>query len=490
MKKRKFVPSLILASILIAPVTTTVVSADVDSDTSNYQTSDVVSEQDLSDENSLYVLNSEKNILNSDNDSESQNLNENTSSDITSNDNSEVSNINNENNISSSENDTISISDINQKGSTTHKTIIGKINGFINDRITDVTTGTVAAISYPFLFGKHGTQVLSDVRTFINPNRYDVENTWNVLDQKYNPEASQEFYTNAQDWWDNQAVKETMEVPFYNDSSKNIRATYVANNASKKTVIIGQGWTERPDWIGVVSKVWYDMGYNVLMPSQRGQFSSDGNLLSFGYQDKNDWKTLVSKVNEMNGEDGEIVFYGQSLGANTALEAASEPDLAKNVKAVIADAGYSTLPSLGNSLYGKTLNSLNGVTGKLLIPINFSSLPFLPYEKIVKNVDKINQFLQGFSLDDVSGLAAAAKTTIPSYFITTEDDGFIPDTQTVAMFDASKASLKSLWVLTGSVGGHASANNAVGDYQKNIQGFLDQINKVNNLSQSNELSVA
>lgn len=390
--------------------------------------------------------------------------------------------------VTASEADEISMDDINNLSPKTYKTFIGKIAGFINDKVTDVTSGIVAALGYPLLFSRLGTQGLSDFRTFLSPDRYDVSNTWSNLDEQYDPDNRQVYYTAAQDWWDNEAVKEDVSVPYYDDANKSIRATYVAHPDSNKTVIIGQGWTERPDWIGVVSKVWYDMGYNVLMPSQRGQFASDGNLLSFGYYDKTDWKSLVNKVNQMNGDDGEIIFYGQSLGANTALEAASEDGLSKNVKAVVADAGYSTLPALGASLYNKALASVNSPLSKLLIPIHLNNIPFLPYEKIMNSMNNINKLLQGFGFDDVSGVVSAAKTTLPAYFITTEDDAFIPDSQSVAMYNANNSTIKKLWVLDGNVGGHASANNAVTEYQSNIQAFIDEVNKANNLKVNVEIA--
>ncbi|MQS53227.1 alpha/beta hydrolase [Companilactobacillus mishanensis] len=392
--------------------------------------------------------------------------------------------------ITASADDDLTMADIDSASGKTYKTLLGKIAGFIDDKVTDVTTGIAAALGYPLLFSRFGTQALSDFRTLLDPSRYDVSNTWTDLDEQYDPTTSQAYYTAAADWWNNTAAKEDVSVPYYNNANKQIRATYVAHPDSKKTVIIGQGWTERPDWIGVVSKVWYDMGYNVLMPSQRGQFASDGNLLSFGYYDKTDWKSLVNKVNEMNGDDGEIVFYGQSLGANTALEAASEDGLAPNVKAVVADAGYSTLPALGASLYNKTLASANSSLGKLIIPIHFDNIPFLPYDKIMKHVDNINKFFQGFGLDDVSGIVAAAKTTLPAYFISTEDDAFIPNSQSAAMYDANNSAIKKLWILDGNVGGHASANNAVTEYQSNIQAFIDEVNKANNLKVNVEVTDA
>lgn len=64
---------------------------------------------------------------------------------------------------------------------------------------------------------------------------------------------------------------------------------------------------------------------------------------------------------------------------------------------------------------------------------------------------------------------------LPTLFISTQDDAFIPDSETQTMYNMSASSDKKLWILDGHVGGHASASNAVQDYMKNIEAFLAQV---------------
>ena len=172
------------------------------------------------------------------------------------------------------------------------------------------------------------------------------------------------------------------------------------------------------------------MGYNVLMPSQRGQFLSDGDNLTFGYQDKYDWLNWVKMVDERNGADSQVVFYGQSLGADTVLEAASVPGLSKSVKAVVSDAGYATLPELGSSLYNKAITAVSNALQSIGLPA-ITSLPFLSYDKIVAAMNARLIKEQGFSVDDLSATDAASKITIPLLLIHTQDDAFIPYTQSL-----------------------------------------------------------
>ncbi|MBU7447956.1 MULTISPECIES: KxYKxGKxW signal peptide domain-containing protein [Lactiplantibacillus] len=338
---------------------------------------------------------------------------------------------------------------------------------------TTIASTIVGNLIYPIVFTGSGSEALSNLRTEMNEHRYDISNTWEGLDPvayATDRAAAEEYYPAAVTWWNN-VTKETWTLPEYNDPTQNVRAYYIQNGDATKTVIIGQGWTEHLDWIGYVSKIWYDMGYNILMPSQRGQFLSDGDDLTFGYQDKYDWLNWVKMVDERNGANSEVVFYGQSLGADTVLEAASVPGLSKSVKAVVADAGYATLPELGASLYSKAINYVSNALQSVGLPA-ITSLPFLSYDKIVAAINARLIKTQGFSVDDLSAVDAASKVTIPLLLIHTEDDAFIPYTQSLELAAANHSADQEVWILPGQVGGHAAANNAILQYQQHLQDFL------------------
>lgn len=359
-------------------------------------------------------------------------------------------------------------------------------NPFINF-FTGITSGIAASIIYPLVASRQGAQFISKFRTLLSPNRWDVSQNWADLDEKYNPEYVKQYYTEAQDWYDNKAPKETWEVPFA-DGTGTARATYIKNGDSKKTIIYGQGWTTEPEGMGRISKMFYDMGYNVLMPYTRGQNTSDGEWLSFGNKDKKDWVNWINKIDQTNGKESQIVLYGQSLGADTALQYAASGDLPSSVKATIADCGFSTIPSLIYHLYTGAANSLNNITSKIGWNLN-GSIPLVPFDQLLTSMNNINKLVQGFSLDDVSGITAVKNSKLPTLFISTEDDTFIPDTQTETMYKLSASTDKKLWVLDGHVGGHASASNAVQDYMKNIQDFLASAMNQDSTTSNNDLGV-
>lgn len=383
-----------------------------------------------------------------------------------------------------SDKDQITIDGINQS---TDPAIKQSSNNPLINFLTSITSGIAASVIYPLVASRQGAQFISHFRTLLSPNRWDVSQNWADLDQKYNPDYVKTYYTDAQDWYDNRVQKQTWEVPFA-DGAGTARATYLKNGDSKKTIIYGQGWTTEPEGMGRISKMFYDMGYNVLMPYTRGQNSSDGEWLTFGDKDKQDWVNWVNKIDQTNGQDSQIVLYGQSLGADTALQYAGQGNLPSSVKATIADCGFSTIPSLIYHLYTGAANSLNSITSKIGWNLN-GSIPLVPFDQLLTAMNGINKLVQGFSLDDVSGITAVKNSKLPTLFISTEDDTFIPDTETETMYNLSASTDKKLWVLDGHVGGHASASNAVQDYMKNIEDFLASAMNQSSSSSDDQLNV-
>lgn len=362
---------------------------------------------------------------------------------------------------------------VSETASSTDPAIKQSSNNQLINWLTNITSGSAAALAYPFITSRQFSHLLSEFRTLLSPTRYNVDQTWSDLDQKYNPDYTKKFYTEAQNWYDHEVTKQTLTVPFA-DGTGTASATYIAHPGSTKTIIYGQGWTTEPEWMGYISKIFYDMGYNVLMPYTRGQNSSDGEFITFGYKDKGDWINWINKVDQLNGPNSEDILYGQSLGADDALQASAQKNLPSSVKAVIADCGYSTIPSLLYSLYTGAANKLNNYASKIGWNLN-GSIPLIPYDQFLSNLNKVNYLLQGFNLDDASGISAVQSSTLPTLFIATADDSFIPDSETKALYNASNSKYKQLWILDGHVGGHASANNAVLAYKQHIQNFLNAV---------------
>ena len=91
------------------------------------------------------------------------------------------------------------------------------------------------------------------------------------------------------------------------------------------------------------SKISFELGHNVLLIDQRGQWESGGHTMTFGVKEKFDVLSWVDFVTGRFGAETKIFLYGVSMGAATVLMASSL-NLPENVKGIIADCPYA-LPS-------------------------------------------------------------------------------------------------------------------------------------------------
>ena len=82
-------------------------------------------------------------------------------------------------------------------------------------------------------------------------------------------------------------------------------------------------------------------GHNVLLVDQRAHGDSEGHIISFGLNERFDVLSWVNYLIERYGNDILIGLYGISMGAATVIMA-SELDLPKNVKLVVADCPFSS----------------------------------------------------------------------------------------------------------------------------------------------------
>ena len=83
-----------------------------------------------------------------------------------------------------------------------------------------------------------------------------------------------------------------------------------------------------------------DFGLNVLLCDQRSHGESEGKLITFGVNESRDVISWVEYVNKNLGAK-KLVLDGISMGATTVILACGR-NLPENVKAVIADCGFTS----------------------------------------------------------------------------------------------------------------------------------------------------
>ncbi len=181
------------------------------------------------------------------------------------------------------------------------------------------------------------------------------------------------------------------------------------------TALLMHGWhgTAIRDFMGGANEL-LDMGFNVLLPDQRGHMNSEGESLTFGIYERYDcrdwaWYAYDRLQKAVPGADGRfekpaLYLYGISMGAATVLMASSLK-LPPNIRGIVADCPYSS-PA---EIIKKVAQDMN-IPGELSVPIARAGA----------------RLRAGFDLSETTAAAEVAKTELPILIIHGDDDRFVP----------------------------------------------------------------
>lgn len=148
------------------------------------------------------------------------------------------------------------------------------------------------------------------------------------------------------------------------------------------------------------------LGFNVLMVYHRAHGESEGNTITFGIKERYDCIEWVKYINSRFGENIPVVIYGISMGAATAILAAGEKDLPKNVSCAVADCPYSSPKAIIRKVAGEDMG----------FPVGLA-YPFVCLSAMV---------FGSFRIGNVSCVQAARESKIPILLIHGESDDFVP----------------------------------------------------------------
>lgn len=193
---------------------------------------------------------------------------------------------------------------------------------------------------------------------------------------------------------------------------------------SNKSAITVHGYTSEGLNMSSYAKKYYDMGYNILIPDLRGHASSEGDYIGMGWDDRLD---IISWINSIikNDKNSEIVLHGVSMGAATVTMASGE-DLPNNVKAIIADCGYT-------SVWDEFSYQLKALF----------SLPEFP---ILDASNIITKLRAGYNLKDGSCIDQVKKSTTPILYIHGDKDDFVPYYMMKELYDATNSEKEMLTI--------------------------------------------
>ena len=206
---------------------------------------------------------------------------------------------------------------------------------------------------------------------------------------------------------------EPVEITAHNGAKLFGRCYHTSDDAPVLIGFHGFKSTALRDMSGA-GKLARQMGMNAILVDQRSHGKSEGKTISFGIKERFDclsWARYAA--GRWPGRP--IVLAGVSMGAATVLMA-SDLDLPREVKGIIADCPYSD-PSAIIKKVGRD---------------SMGSASILLYPFILLGA----RLYGGFSLTAASPLKAVSRAKVPILLIHGEDDRFVPCDMSREIYDA------------------------------------------------------
>ena len=251
----------------------------------------------------------------------------------------------------------------------------------------------------------------------------------------------------------NWLIKNSNYEDRYINSFDNLRLhSYEIKNENKtnKWAIVVHGYTSEGNSVSSKAKHFYEMGYNVLVPDLRGHGKSGGDYIGMGWDDRLDIITWINNIIESN-PNAEIVLHGTSMGAATVLSASGE-NLPNNVKAIIADCGYTSV--------------WDEFTYQLKALFNLPSFPVMNLSNLVTMAKA------GYSLKDASPIDQVSKSKTPILYIHGDKDDFVPYYMMDELYNATNSEKYKLTVQNAGHGESDLVNPNL--YWSTITSFLNK----------------
>lgn len=176
-------------------------------------------------------------------------------------------------------------------------------------------------------------------------------------------------------------------------------------------------------------------GYSTVMMDAREQGASDGRLATFGWKERSDTKAIVDALYARDNPR-DVFELGESMGGAIALQSA---EIDPRIRAVVAEASFSSLREVSYDYAGLDVSSLLGRT--LFRPAAFLAL---------RSAEKEG----GFRASDVSPELAVAERAFPVLLICGTRDRIIPCRHSRRILQAATGP-KQLGVVPGA--GHTGA---------------------------------
>ncbi len=225
------------------------------------------------------------------------------------------------------------------------------------------------------------------------------------------------------------------EVDVTSRDGLKLHGYFINNPGSDKLVICFHGYTSKGfSECPAYAKAYYEMGYSALIVDNRAHGKSEGKYIGFGILDRFDALEWINYGIQRMGKDVQIVLHGDSMGGSIVLMTTGFPDLPDNVKAAVADCGFTSPEAVFSHVLKRDYH--------------------IPKEPLMTLTSAMSRKFAGYGYNDYTTLEAVRVSRTPTLFTSGDEDTFVPTWMTQENYDACAAPKRLFWVHGAS---HAAA---------------------------------
>lgn len=218
-------------------------------------------------------------------------------------------------------------------------------------------------------------------------------------------------------------------------------------NSGTKYALVCHGYTSKAKHMAGFVNKFHSLGYNVLAVDARAHGDSEGTKIGMGWVERFDVIEWIKYIISLE-PDAQIIFHGVSMGASTVLMASGE-ELPKNVKAIIADCGYTS------------------EWDEFRQEADVLHIPWFPVLNASSAISKVRD---GYDFKQASAVEQVKKSHIPTLFIHGSKDELVPYGMLNELYSAANCEKE---ILTIQGAGHALSSSVAPElYWNTVETFL------------------
>lgn len=220
-------------------------------------------------------------------------------------------------------------------------------------------------------------------------------------------------------------------------------------NPGTKYALVCHGYTSKAKHMAGFVNKFHTLGYNVLAVDARAHGDSEGTKIGMGWVERFDVIEWIKYIISLE-PDAQIILHGVSMGASTVLMASGE-ELPKNVKAIIADCGYTS------------------EWDEFRQEADVLHIPWFPVLNASSAISKVRD---GYDFKQASAVEQVKKSYTPTLFIHGSEDELVPYGMLNELYSAANCEKE---ILTIQGAGHALSSSVAPElYWNTVENFLEK----------------